>query len=244
MKFKFVMTILLLNMTNSTMAEEMTVLKDTVSQGSGIIDLFKDVTSVELESYLDSGTMYLGVDLNEAADGTESSTSVGVAIESMEMIIQTTDGDFSFAEFYTNTTAMITAEGNTVNEEYYTLFGTNGSNAINGGTKDTSSFDDVIMLTDISYTGEIINATLYINFLDTGVGGENETFFDYSNGFEELALFTYEQALNVETTAAGISASPESITYDVSAPSGAPAPPWPIILGLGAIWLLRARSFD
>ncbi len=244
MKFKIILTILLLNMTNSILAEEITILTDTVRQGSGIIDLFKDVTSVELESYLNSGTMYLGVDLNEAADGTESSTSVGVAIESMEMIIKTTDGDFSFTEFYTNTTAMITAEGNTVEQEFYTLFGTNGSSAINGGTQNTLSFDDVIMLTDISYTGEISSATLYINFLDTGVGGENETFFDYSNGFEELALFTNEQALTVETTAAGISESPEGVTYDVSAPSGAPAPPLPIILGLGTIWLLRARSSD
>ena len=51
--------------------------------------------------------MFLGVDLNEDASGLEESTSQGVAIKEVELVLTTTEGTFSFTTFYTNTTAMI-----------------------------------------------------------------------------------------------------------------------------------------
>jgi hypothetical protein len=78
-------------------AEIPTVLTDKIRNGSGVIDVFKDASGAELQDYLQSGTLYLGVDLNEDASGIESSTSAGVAIKQMRLIITTTDGDFSSA---------------------------------------------------------------------------------------------------------------------------------------------------
>ena len=109
-------------------AEIPTVLTDTIRNGDGVIDIFADASGAELQEYLqsESGTLYLGVDLNEAASGNESSTTAGVAIKEMELIITTTEGDFSFTEFYTNTTAMIQEAGATGTQEYSTLFGSDG----------------------------------------------------------------------------------------------------------------------
>ena len=120
-------------------AEIPTVLTDTISKGDGVIDIFKDATGAELEEYLQSGTLYLGVDLNEDASGLESSTSAGVAIKQMELIITTTEGDFSFTEFYTNTTAMIQEAGATEAQEYNTLFGSAGGSDITGGPSSWTS---------------------------------------------------------------------------------------------------------
>ena len=73
----------------SAFAEIPSVLTDNIKNGDGVIDIFKDATGAELEEYLQSGTLYLGVDLNEAASENESSTTAGVAIKEMELIIRT-----------------------------------------------------------------------------------------------------------------------------------------------------------
>jgi hypothetical protein len=143
-------------------AEIPTVLTDKIRNGDGVIDLFQDVTGDELQQYLQGETMYLGVDLNEDASGNESSISAGVAIKDMELIIRTTEGDISFTEFYTNTTAMIQEAGSTQASEYYTLFGSAGGSDITGSTSnfDLSAFDDVIVFDNIQVSGEIIGAAL------------------------------------------------------------------------------------
>jgi hypothetical protein len=109
-----------------------TVLTDKIRDGSGVVDLFKDTTSAELSSYLSSGVMFLGVDVNEHAAGLESQSSAGIAIKQVELVLTTADGDISFTDFYTNTTAMIQEAGASEAQEFYTLFGTTGSSELNG----------------------------------------------------------------------------------------------------------------
>ena len=222
-------------------AEIPTVLTDKVSKGSGTIDLLVDVSAQELETYLDSGTLYLGVDLNENAIGNESRDSVGVAIEQMELVITTTEGEVSFSEFYTNTTAMIEKAGATETSEYHTLFGTLGSSSINGSTDsfDISNFDDVIMMENIEVEGEILSAELRVKFLDTSGTGENETFFDYSNGFEDFAIFSEADAAILDGANIGLDAAPSgqisfTQTTAIGAAVGAPSP---------AVWALAVVPF-
>ena len=223
-------------------AEIPTVLTDKIRRGSGVIDLFADVTGAELESYLTSGTAFIGVDLNEDASGLESSLSVGVAIKEVELALQTSAGDFSFTTFYTNTSAMILEQGASSAEEFNTLFGNAGGNTLTSATSsfDLSSFDDVIELRDISFEGEIIGAQLNITLLDTARGaGDNEQFFDFSAGFEEFALLGSTDAAALEGASIGISDAPGTLSYNVAAPSGAPEAPWFVLAGLPALILAR-----
>lgn len=225
-------------------AEIPTVLTDKVRQGDGLINILTDVSGEELTSYLQGGTLYLGVDVNEDASGLESSLSSGVAIKEMELIIQTTEGDFSFTEFYTNTTAMIQEAGTTDAQEFHTLFGSTGSNELTSSTSgfDISSFDDVVEIQNIEFQGEIIGATLRVQFLDTAsTGGDNEDFFDYSNGFEELAILSSPDATMLDSAAIGISDSPTVLAYDVSAPSGTPEPPLLLLLAVPGLILWHRR---
>jgi hypothetical protein len=228
-------------------AEIPTVLTDTIKNGDGVIDIFTDATGAELQEYLqsESGTLYLGVDLNEAASGNESSTTAGVAIKEMELIITTTGGDFSFTEFYTNTTAMIQEKGATEAQEYNTLFGSAGGSDITGSTSnfDLSAFDDVITLDNIQFEGEITGATLRVTFLDTAAAGENETFFDYSAGFEQFAILASADAAVLDAADIGLGeAAPANISYTVDTPSGTPEPSWFFLAVIPAIFLWRQRS--
>jgi hypothetical protein len=233
-------------------AEIPTVLTDTIKSGSGTIDVMQDVTAAELEESLSDGTLFLGVDLNEDASGLEKSTSQGVAIKEMELIITTTEGTFSFTTFYTNTTAMIVEEGATEAAEYNTLFGQSGSSQITSGTEgfDLSTFDDVIEIQNISYTGDIIDAQIRVTFLDTAnKGGDNEEFFDYSAGFEDFAILSEADAQILDNANIGLAEAPTTISYTAStpsggevaaAPSGTPEPHW-ILLGAVPL-LLLARN--
>jgi len=226
----------------SAYAQIPTVLTDKIRKGDGIIDIFKDVGSASLQDHLQGGTLMLGVDLNEDASGVESSTSAGVAIKQLELLIQTSNGDFTFSDFYTNTTALIQETGTTAAQQFYTLFGTGGSNQLTGSTSnfDISTFDDVIQINDINFTGTITGAQLRVTFLDTADSGANESFFDYSAGYEELAILTSADATLLESADIGLgSDTPQSVTYDLSAPSGTPEPEWYLLLIIPVIVLWR-----
>ena len=226
-------------------AEIPTVLTDTISKGDGVIDIFKDVSGAELEQYLQGETLYLGVDLNEAASGLESSTTAGVAIKEMELILQTTNGDISYTEFYTNTTAMIQEQGAAEAQEFYTMFGNAGGNTITSATSgfDISTFDDVVQFDNIQFDGEITGAQLRVTFLDTAAtGGDNESFFDYSAGFEEFAILTSTDAAALDAAGIGISDAPTTVSYSVDSPSGTPEPHLFFLAVIPAIFLWRQRS--
>ena len=233
----------------SVQAQEIpTLLTDKISQGSGTINLLTDVSSGQLSSYLEQGTLYLGVDLNENASGNESRDSVGVAIESMELVIQSTSGEVSFSDFYTNTTAMIQAKGSTESAEYYTMFGTLGSSQINGSSSgfDISAFDDVVEVRNIALDGEILSAELRVTFLDTANAGANEEFFDFSNGFEDFAIFTAQDAAILDQASVGIgSATPEAISYtqyqNINSAAGAPSPALFVLLVIPLVIVMRRR---
>ena len=205
--------------------------------------------------------MFLGVDLNENAAGNESADSIGVAIKSVELQITTNAGVLSFTSFYTNTSAMIQEAGSSQASNYKTLFGSIGSNELTGSSGfDLSSFDDIIEIRNINVDSSILAANLKVNFLNTTQTGENETFFDFSGGYEELALLGQSDAQILESAAIGISTAPETITYSGGSStessstsntttesaysynnaiqsSGAPEPYWFILLILPAlIW--------
>lgn len=238
-----------------------TTLTDKIFQGSGSINLLKDVSATSLQQYLTgNGQLILGVDLNENASGNENSDSVGVAINQLKLVITTTAGTFSFSDFWTSTTANIKEAGTTTANQFYTMFGKGGSSAINGGTTafDVSRFDDVVELRNIAFTGTILSAKLDVAFLKTAKTSSqgNETFFDYSGGFEDFALIGRKEAYALETAGAGLTATPSGISYTaetVAAPAivpttptaptapGAPAPPIVLLAAMGALVVWKSR---
>lgn len=236
----------------SAQAEVPTILTDTIKSGSGTIDIMKDITATELDSSIGDGTLYLGVDLNENASGLEKSTSQGVAIKEIELILTTTEGTFAFNTFYTNTTATIQEQGSLEASEFNTLFGQTGSSQISSTTDgfDLSTFDDVIEIQNIDYTGEILDAEIRVAFLDTTKNaGDNEEFFDYSAGFEDFAILSTTDAQALDTADIGLAEAPTTITYtatapsggDIAAPSGAPEPPWILLGAIPALLLSRIK---
>jgi hypothetical protein len=220
MRHYFIAVMLLLGLGAPQLTAEIpTVLTDKIRDGIGVIDLLKDASSAELSTYLSSGVMFLGVDVNEHAAGLESQSSAGIAIKQIELVLTTVDGDVSFTDFYTNTTAMIQEAGASEAQEFYTLFGTTGSSELNGNSDfDISSYDDVIEVRDISVEGEILGATLNVTFVETSGTGANEEFFDFSNGFEEMAILASEDASVIDGAELGLSENdlPATISYSTS----------------------------
>jgi len=225
-------------------AELPTVLSDNIYKGDGVIDLLIDVLPAELQSYLTGGKMYLGVDLNEAASGLESSSSVGVAIKDLTLSIQTTTGQFSFSDFYSNSTALILESGATAAAEFYTLFGTAGGNQITGGNQDfdLSAFDDVIYMEDILIDGDILSSSISVTFLDTQGSGNNENFFDYGAGFEQFAVLSDGDAALLDAAGFGLTESTKnSVSYVITEPTGTPEPYWFIVLLVPVCLMLKNR---
>jgi hypothetical protein len=251
-RLSVVLTLCALSFGQLAHAEIPTVLTDTIKSGSGIIDVMKDVSPAELEAALSGGTLFLGADLNEDASGLEKSASQGVAIKEMELILQTTAGDFSFTDFYTNTTALILEAGSDQAAEFHTLFGQTGSNELSSSASDfdLSQFDDVIQIRNVDFAGEILGAQIRLSFLDTAPkAGDNESFFDYSAGFEDFAILAAADAQTLDNAGIGLAEAPTTVTYtaaapsggDLSAPSGAPEPHW-LLLGAVPLILLARKG--
>lgn len=225
-------------------------LTDNIYKGEGTIDLMKDLGSIDLSSYLNAnGELKLGIDVNENEAGNESRDSLGIALKEVELIITTDAGQFSFRDFYTNTTAMILEAGSSVAKEYYTAFGKSGSSQLTGGTSnfDLGSLDDVITLANIAYEGTLISAVLNVTFLNTALkSGENESFFDFSGGFEDFALLSNQDANILESANFGLESAPSQIVYyqEPTTPvsPGAPAPPLLFLVALAGLALVKSHS--
>lgn len=242
-----------------------TTLTDKIYQGAGTIDILKDLSAEYFQQYLNTnGSLLIGVDLNENEAGNESRTSLGIAIDQLELVITTTAGIFTFSDFFTSTTSMIQAAGAATADEYYTLFGKSGSSQLTGGTTDFAlgSFDDVIRLTNIVFEGTLIGAQLNVTFLKTAKTSTqgNETFFDFSGGFEDFALLGKQDAAVLEAANFGVTAAPSAITYESVSPTitteeafsstpspapppspGAPLPPLGLMAILGAFIAWRTH---
>lgn len=234
-------------------------LTDTVAKGAGSINLLKDFSAAQLQKQISSsGKLYFAMDVNEDMSGLESAKSAGVALKDMSLNITTTKGSYAFSRFSTNTMAMLTdggagdgedekSEGGTRFRSYYTVFGDAGSNDLSSNTKGfkLGQYDSVIALSDVKFDGDILKAQLSVRLLDTGESRDaNDNFFDYSGGYEDMALLSPEDAQTLEQAAVGHAAAPAKVTYareaavvavaDVSrstaaTPTPAPAPAVPAV---------------
>lgn len=167
------------------------------NDGKGDIILFKDMTNVDLEAYRQSGTgnLLFGVDVNENASGSEKASSQGVTVKSAVLKVSFGAIQKTYSTFSTETQVVVTEKGTTVPKTYYTLLGDSGSNRITSNTI-RDKFDSVLTIANV--TDNLSTATaavLEIRLLVTDPAlGDPEAFYDFSNGFEDLAILVQADA--------------------------------------------------
>lgn len=202
--------------------DESTRLKHTISKGSGDINLLlaqgnKAINPAFLETIRlqNNGMLMLGVDINEASSGSEKSTSQGVAVEYLTLTVITNEDTYIFTDFTTKTQSSLAKIDSENRQFYYTLLGRTGSNSITGSSLDGTSFDDTLKIPVNIDLSSALSIHLDIKFLETNESlGDPEAFYDYSAGFEDLALLTSTDVDFLDTQAAGREEAPLVVLSD------------------------------
>lgn len=195
-------------------AAESVQLTDVIkSNGNGDIDLFKDTGPTNLEQLrLDNGgELVFAVDVNEAAEGSEKASCQGVTVASATLLF-TLDGiDYQYTGFSTQTRTLVASQGSTNRLPYYTLIGDAGSNRITtGATSDlVTVFDATLRFAVDRDISSATQARLVVELLDTHAAlGDPEAFYDYSNGYEDVAILTAADAAYLDALAPGTAEAP------------------------------------
>ncbi len=212
----FILTLVLCS--NSILASELasTRLKDTIRKGYGDIDVLKAqgnkaISPAVLESFRqdNSGDLVFGVDVNEAANGSEKADSQGVAIESLVLTVETTEAAFTFTDFETETKSVVAPANEQTRREYYTLIGRTGSNNLTGSGLNGTSFDATLTVPVSMDLSSATAVTLSVTLLETNVSlGDPEAFYDFTAGFEDLAIVTESDSTFLNSQAAGRDEAP------------------------------------
>ena len=136
-----------------------------------------------------------------------------------------------------------------------------GANSLASNTTkyDLSSMDDVVTINNIRFDGEVQSASLAVTLLDTqgknngNKGTPNESFFDFSGGFESFAILTAADASTLSNANIGLPSSGSGVSFSttqnpVQAPEempndtpAGPVAPLAITAILGAALLARQR---
>lgn len=191
------------------------------SNGNGDVNLFKDITAQQLEALRvdNGGNLIFAVDVNEDASGTESSVSQGIAVKSARLTVSYDDGSQkSYSSFTTKTRALLAEAPGTGRQLYYTLLGESGSNRITANNVVQDQYDATLTIRVTDYLAgpalgkNATSAIVTIRLLDTNVGlGDPEAFYDYSNGFEDLAIVNAADAGFLNAYEAGRDEAPTVI---------------------------------
>lgn len=194
------------------------------SQGTGNIDLMKDVTASELEQYRvdNDGFLIFAVDINEDSSGTEKASSQAVAVKSVVLTVDFDDGsrlvlDSANDCCFSETQALLAEAPGTGRQIYYTLLGESGSSRITSNNSIQDSFDSTLKIEVkealLDLAGRSANgAKLQIVLLQTNDSlGDPEAFYDFSAGFEDLALLNAVDTNFIDDYAAGREEAPTVI---------------------------------
>lgn len=192
------------------------------SNGTGNINLLRDVDAAQLEMLRsdNGGMIVLGVDVNEASNGTEKAGSQAITVKSVSLTVTYQDSSQkvynSSDAWFTETFTFVAENPATERQQHYTLVGETGSSRITpNGTSIQESFDSTlkILVPDSLYDAdagiEASSVLISIVLLDTNVSlGDPEAFYDYTNGFEDLALLNAEDAEFIDSYGAGLEEAP------------------------------------
>lgn len=194
-------------------------LKDTIKQGYGYIDLFRaqqsknNLTASDLEflRVSSSENLVFAVDINEAANGTEKASTQGVTVDSVSLIIVRQGIESRYNQFSTPTSSLVARIGETTREFHYTLIGETGSSRITGsGLNDiTAAFDSLLTVEVPDSIENADEAYLEVRLMQTNTSlGDPEAFYDYTAGFEDLALVNPSDAQFLADLSPGVDEAP------------------------------------
>lgn len=204
--------ILLLGITPLYSIESLRLTDVIKSNGTGQINLLKDLSASQLEQYRmdNNGAIIIGIDINEAANGTEKSTTQAVTIKTLIFNIELDDGSsYTYQVFSTETQVTVAEVNSTERHTYYTALGDAGSNRITSSNSIQNIFDSTIKIDLPIDLSSAITAEINIILLDTNVSlGDPEAFYDYSNGFEDLAILNQSDSLYLDQLAPGRDEAP------------------------------------
>ena len=190
------------------------------AQGTGNINLFKDLSASQLEQLrLDNdGQLIFGVDINEAASGTEKASTQAVTVKEVLLTIGFEDGSQQIYDatsgWFTETFTLVAEAPGTSRSTYYTLLGESGSSRITSNNAIQNTFDSTlkIMVTDTLFSdggNNASSANLQIVLLQTNEAlGDPEAFYDFSAGFEDLAMLNASDATFIDNYGAGYEEAP------------------------------------
>ena len=205
-----------------------TRLKGVIEKGLGDIDLLKasvqsrNLTMAQLEAFRqdNGGKLAFAVDVNEAASGSEKASSQGITVESARLEVTTSAGIVTFDQFSTQTQTSVSQVGQGSRSIHYTLIGDAGSRQITGSTSsdiDGSSFDATIRIPVAIDLSTASAARLVVKLLETNPAlGDPEAYYDYSNGFEDVAIVTAADAALLDQLAPGQADAPLVLTTGTS----------------------------
>lgn len=193
------------------------------SNGIGVIDIMDiatqrdNLSGADLEAYrLDgNGKLTFAIDVNEAANGTEKASTQGVAIASAQLDVMIDGVNYSFNQYWTQTQSLLMELGSATRQMYYTVIGATGTNDITSKRSDTDldEFGGILHVTVDQDLTNATSATLTIYLLETDTSlGDPEAFYDFSNGFEGIAIVSQADAQTLDTVAAGRDEAPLVIT--------------------------------
>lgn len=202
-----------------TFAVESVKLADTIKQGYGYIDLFKaqqsanNLTVDDLESLRNAhgNKLVFAVDINEAANGTEKASTQGVTVDTVELIVVRNGSESRYNEFYTPTTSLVAAISETSRTFRYTMIGESGSSRITGATLNdiTSEFDSLltILVPDSIANADAIFLAVRLQQTNKSLG-DPEAFYDYTGGYEDIAVVNPYDAQVLTELAPGVDEAP------------------------------------
>lgn len=188
-------------------------LKETIKKGEGEMKLsdsqVKDLASYVAEYNKPSPTepgrraISFGVDINESANGTEKASSQAVTVEFAWLEVKTKNSTKRYgkapsdtkteedSDFYTETQAWVVKKDSTKRQKMYTLLGRTGSAQITGGSDIQNNYDSTlkIVIPDGVDLSDAIEVELKVLLADLNVKlGDPEQFYDFTGGFEDVAL--------------------------------------------------------
>ena len=199
-----------------------TKLKDVITSGSGNIDLFRaasgskqpnpTATSLEWLRADNNNALVFAVDVNEAANGTEKASSQAITVKSAKVVAVISGTTHEFTEFSTRTQASVAEGSSTARSLQYTMIGDTGSSRITSNSSSDifgSDFDATLRVEVPQSLSGASSVRLVVTFMDTNVAlGDPEAFYDYSNGFEDVAIVTASDAAYLDGLQAGQAEAP------------------------------------
>lgn len=179
-------------------------LTDTIAKGVGDVDLQKNIDPALLEGYRASyGSktgIAFGVDVNEAASGTEKASSQGVTVADawLEVVVGGVTKIYGHSgNFFTETQVLVAPLTTPASprQTYYTLLGETGSARITSNSSIQKDFDSTLKIVVSESLSGATYAVLHVRFLVTSSKlGDPEAFYGFSAGFEDLAILSAADA--------------------------------------------------